>query len=96
MPSKNLKRFGLALKPEHKERLDAVTATHGCSQSELMAATVTVLSDAEIASMLERYRKTRAIEKELRKTADQRLLAFLKGKSPEDLEKMLQAAQKAG
>lgn len=89
-------RLGIHIAPHNHERLQRVTMELGTTQSELLAAVVSVMSDEEIKNMLARYRELGKIEAELEQVAKDNILQLIRGKSPEDLKKILAAAQKAG
>lgn len=89
-------RIGLGLQEHVHKRLVALTHKLDTSQTRLMSAVVSALSETEINAILRRYDQITAIEEEIRSSADANMMAYLRGKSLEDLQRILKAAQEAG
>lgn len=89
-------RIGLGLQEHVHKRLVAITSKLDTSQTRLMSAVVSALSEVEINAILHRYDQITAIEEEIRSAADANMMAYLRGKSLEDLQRILVAAQTAG
>lgn len=89
-------RIGIGLHDHVHKRMVGVTSKLGVSQARLVSAVVSALSEAEITTILHRYDQITAIEEEIRSSADANMMAYLRGKSLEDLQRILLAAQTAG
>lgn len=87
-------RIGLSINDALYERLRDITDRHNASQSEVLCAAVSVLSEDQIHDMLVRYRKLRQLERQLRKEADLNLLQFLRGRTAEEMEQLIQTAKR--
>lgn len=89
-------RIGIGVNDATRERLRVVTQSLQVSQSRLVSAIVSVMSNEEIRTVLARYDRLTKIEGEIRQIADQSMLGYIRGKSVADLETMLAAARNAG
>lgn len=88
-------RIGIWMPTERLERLRVITEKFDISRSRLISAICAVMTDRELTDVIARFHKLEEIEVELRETADQNMLDYIRGKSPEDLERMLAAAKAA-
>jgi hypothetical protein len=89
-----IRRIGIGLQDHLFERLNAACQATGATQNGLFAAMLSVCSDDELRNIVLRYQKLQEIERELRETADQRLLSYIRGRRPEDLQSMLDQMRK--
>ena len=89
-------RIGIALTKLQHERLRTVVLRLQTTQTKLVAAMTSVMSDAELKTLLDRYDRLVEIEREIRKVADANMLQYIKGRSVEELQQMLEAARAAG
>ena len=94
MPTKGDPRIGILLSQHNYERLKSVCLRLDVSQSKLLSAVVSVMSDAEIRAVVDRYEKLQTLEKSLRSIADANMLEYIRGKSVAELEAMVAAANK--
>lgn len=89
-------RIGLSINDALYKRLQAAVEKHETTQSEFLCAAVSCLSDSDVESLLARYRKLRELEKELRREADSNLMHYLQGRTPEEMDKLIETAKQAG
>ncbi len=88
-------RIGLSITTEQHQRLTDRCDHFNVTQSELLAAMTTVLTDDEVKSMLDRYAEVQALETEMRTIADRNMLTYLRGRTPAELKTMVLAARTA-
>jgi hypothetical protein len=96
MPAKEITRMGIAVSPHVQARIQQFSRDTGVAQSKVVSAIFSVLSDAEVQEIVNRYDELLEIEKELRQAADTQFLAYIRGKSVSELRKMLEAVRAAG
>ena len=96
MPTKDAIRVAIALKQYQFDRLIASCEEQGVSRNHLITAICTVMTKNELTDILRRYEQVQALEKELRVTADKELLKYIRGKTPKELQSMLDAAKATG
>jgi aspartyl/asparaginyl beta-hydroxylase (cupin superfamily) len=87
------KRIGLLLQDHEMERLQSLCANLGTTQSNILAAAVSCLTEAEVKDLIDRFHELQNIETELCQISNLETLKLLRSKTLPELRKILAAAK---
>ncbi len=88
--------IGIGISDANHQRLRALVQQHSTTQSELLSAVVSCMTEPEVSALIARYRKLRELEQEMHRTADANLMQFLRGRSAAEMDALIQAAKTSG